>query len=138
MSSPSVVDTAPPADRQELLLLAYESLLNASQSMLATARAADWNALVEQESDYLVRVERIRRMDAQQRLDDEAASRKAVLLERILEQDMEIRQRLVERRDELGRMIGNSRRQQALSRAYGPQQDAPQVDAGHRFGKQEP
>lgn len=138
MSPPPMAVVATPVDRQELLLAAYESLLNASQSMLATARAADWGALVEQESDYLVRVERIRRMDAQQRLDDAAASRKAALLERILEQDMEIRRRLVERRDELGRMIGSSRRQQALSRAYGSQQDVVQVEAGHRFGKREP
>ncbi|MFO8044611.1 MAG: flagellar protein FliT [Halomonas sp.] len=138
MSSLPLVGVAQPADRQELLLAAYESLLNASQRMLASARAADWDALVEQESEYLVRVERIRRMDAQLSLDDKAATRKAALLEGILEQDMEIRQRLVERRDELGRMIGNSRRQQALSRAYGPQQGAMPVDAGHRFGQQEP
>lgn len=138
MSPRPMAAVATSAVRQELLLAAYASLLEASLRMLATARAADWEALVEQESDYLVRVERIRRMDAQLSLDDEAASRKAALLERILEQDMEIRRRLVERRDELGRMIGNSRRQQALSRAYGPQQGAVPVDAGHRFGQQEP
>lgn len=133
-----MASVAPSADRQELLLAAYESLLEASLRMLATARAADWDALVELESDYLVRVERIRRMDAQQQLDDNAASRKAALLERILEQDMEIRRRLVERRDELGRMIGSSRRQQALSRAYGPQRGEIAVDADHRLGNQEP
>lgn len=131
-------DSATSAERQELLLAAYESLKSASGRMLASAEAGDWEALVEQESDYLVRVERIKRMDAQQPLDDDAAARKAALLEQILAQDMAIRRRLVERRDELGRLIGSSRRQQALSRAYGPQQGAMTIDAAHRFGSPEP
>lgn len=127
-----------PDDRQELVLSAYQSLLETSSDMLALARAGDWAALVEQESDYLVQVERIRRMDAQQGLDEPRAARKAALLEQILEQDMEIRRHLVARRDELGELIGSSRRQQALNRAYGPQQGARPIDASHRFGNKEP
>ncbi|WP_445001201.1 flagellar protein FliT [Halomonas mongoliensis] len=100
------------------------------------ARSGEWEALVEQESRYLVQVERIRRMDAQQSLSGERAAHKATLLEQILEQDMEIRQCLVARRDELGRLIGNSRRQQSLNRAYGAQQGA--IDASYRFGKKGP
>jgi flagellar protein FliT len=106
--------------------------------MLTLARSGEWEALVEQESRYLVQVERIRRMDAQQSLSGERAARKAALLEQILEQDMEIRQCLVSRRDELGRLIGNSRRQQSLNRAYGAQQGTLPIDAGYRFGKKGP
>lgn len=131
-------DVEVPVDRQALLLAAYESLMQATRRMLVSAEAGDWEALIEQEADYLVRVERIKRMDAQQPLDDGAAARKAVLLEQILEQDLEIRRRLVERREELGRLIGSSRRQQALSRAYGPQQGGSPIDAAHRFGPPEP
>lgn|SRR5690554_6865939 len=137
MTSRSSGGEVPAADRQALLLAAYESLRLASEQMLAAAREEDWDALVEQESDYLVKVERIKRMDAQQPLDEEAAAHKAALLEQILEQDMEIRQRLVQRRDELGQLIGSSRRQQALSRAYGAQ-GGMAIDAVHRFGKSEP
>lgn len=131
-------DAETPVDRQALLLAAYESLMNASRRMLDSAEAGDWEALIEQEADYLVRVERIKRMDAQQPLDDGAAARKAALLEQILEQDLEVRRRLVERREELGRLIGSSRRQQALSRAYGPQQGGMPIDAAHRFDPPEP
>lgn len=125
-------------DRQERLLSAYQSLFDTSSDMLALARAADWAALVEQESEYLVQVERIRRMDAQQSLDESRAAQKAALLEQILEQDMEIRRHLVARRDELGELIGSSRRQQAVNRAYGPQQGAKPIDAHYRFGNKEP
>lgn len=125
-------------DRQERLLSAYQSLLDTSSDMLALARAADWGALVEQESEYLVQVERIRRMDAEQSLDESRAAHKAALLEQILEQDMEIRRHLVARRDELGELIGSSRRQQAVNRAYGPQQGTKPIDARYRFGDKEP
>lgn len=126
---------AGPGDREEMLLAAYRALRETSARMLALARSGEWEALVEQESRYLVQVERIRRMDAQQSLSGERAASKAALLEQILEQDMEIRQCLVSRRDELGRLIGNSRRQQSLNRAYGAQQGGLPIDAGYRFGK---
>ncbi|MDR5893327.1 flagellar protein FliT [Halomonas mongoliensis] len=126
---------AGPGDREEMLLAAYATLRETSARMLTLARFGEWEALVEQESRYLVQVERIRRMDAQQSLRGERAARKAALLEQILEQDMEIRQCLVARRDELGRLIGNSRRQQSLDRAYGAQQGTLPIDASRRFGK---
>lgn len=121
---------------QETVIAAYEALLSRSSRMLDSARAADWEALVDQETEYVVQVERLGRLDAEQPLDDERGERKAELLERILEQDLEIRQRLVERRDELDRLIGSGRQQLALSRTYGPQQ-APSrtIDAEWRFIK---
>ncbi|MBB3329735.1 flagellar protein FliT [Halomonas campaniensis] len=132
----------PPRDdctRQDVLVGAYESLLERSTRMLATVRAADWDGLVDQETQYVVQVERLSRLDAEQPLDDRRAARKAALLERILEQDLEIRQRLIERRDELDRLIGSSRKQLALSRAYGPQQGgATTIQAEQRFAKKVP
>lgn len=126
-----------PGDREEMLLAAYCTLRETSARMLALARSGEWEALIERESRYLVQVERIRRMDAQQSLSGERAERKAALLEQILEQDMEIRQRLISRRDELGELIGSSRRQQALNRAYGPQRGPIAMD-DYRPGKKSP
>ncbi len=125
--------------RQDVLLGAYESLLERSTTMLASVRAADWDALVDQEAQYVVQVERLGRLDAEQPLDDRRAARKAALLERILEQDLEIRRRLIERRDELDRLIGSSRKQLALSRTYGPQQGTSvTIEAQQRFTKKAP
>ncbi|MCH4562973.1 flagellar protein FliT [Halomonas sp. EGI 63088] len=118
-------------DARQVLLGAYEALLDRSSRMLDSARDADWEALVDLETQYVVQVEHISRLDAELPLDDEGGERKAELLERILEQDLEIRQRLVARRDELDRLIGSGRRQLALSRTYGPQT----IDAEQRFTK---
>ncbi|PXX96439.1 flagellar protein FliT [Halomonas sp. LBP4] len=118
-------------DAQQVLLGAYEALLDRSSRMLDSARDADWEALVDLETQYVVQVEHISRLDAELPLDDEGGERKVKLLERILEQDLEIRQRLVARRDELDRLIGSGRRQLALSRTYGPQT----IDAEQRFTK---
>ncbi|MFY0989113.1 flagellar protein FliT [Halomonas sp. C05BenzN] len=121
---------------QETVIAAYEALLERSSEMLDSARSADWEALIDQESRYLVEVERLRHRETELPLDDPRGERKAELLERILEQDLEIRRRLVERRDELGRLIGSGRQQMALSRAYGPQQGASRtIDAEPRFTK---
>ncbi|GHE21311.1 flagellar protein FliT [Halomonas urumqiensis] len=108
------------------LLEAYEALLARSSRMLDAARAADWEALIGQETGYVVDVERLRRREAELPLDAAEASRKADLLERILAQDLEIRERLLERREALATLIGSSRQTLALSRAYGPQK-APEV-----------
>ncbi|MBE0488992.1 MAG: flagellar protein FliT [Halomonas sp.] len=132
----------PPGDegiRQNALLSAYESLLANSTQMLASVRSADWDSLVEQELQYVVQVDRLKRLDAEQPLEGQCADRKAALLESILEQNLEIRQRLIERREELRQLIGSSRRQLALSRAYGPQQgEAVTIQAEQRFAKRLP
>lgn len=108
----------PAASDAERLLAAYEALLERSSRMLAKAREEAWDALIEEESRYVLEVERLAREDQGQGLDPMQRERKASLLERILEQDMEVRRHLVARRDELGELIGNSRRKRDLERAY--------------------
>ena len=63
-------------------------------------------------------------MNSPMLLDGAAQQRKAELLESILEHDVDIRRRLVARRDELGKLIEVSQRQRDLHRAYAPQQGA--------------
>lgn len=125
-----------PDTGQAQLLAAYQALLERSRDMQRMARAGDWESLVEQESHYLMQVEQIKRLDAEQTLDRTHALRKAALVEEILEQDLETRRHLVARRDELSELIGHSRRQQALNRTYGAQQrgGAGPVGAGHQSG----
>ncbi|HSP58323.1 MAG TPA: flagellar protein FliT [Halomonas sp.] len=124
-------------DAGPILLEAYEALLARSSRMLDAVRAADWDALIRQESEYVVQVDKLRHMDAELSLDSEALEHKAELLERILEQDLEIRRSLLARRDELGQLIGSSRQKLALSRTYGPQQGGPQQGGPQQGGPQQ-
>ena len=103
----------------------YEMLLAYTHLMLESARNRDWATLIDQERDYVLQVERLASLDAEFQLDDEQRERKAELLETILENDLEIRQRLVERRDELSSQIGNAQRQQSVQRAYGAHDSGP-------------
>lgn len=118
----------------DAVLDAYTRLLTRSESMLEAALAADWEALVDQETEYVQQVERLPTLDAGTSLDGEAQRHKAELLERILENDLEIRRHLIQRRDELGELIGVSRRQRDLQRTYGAGARPGVIDAGSRFG----
>lgn len=100
------------------VLAAYEQLLQRSARMLAWAREGDWANLVQEESVYVVAVEKLKSLEIESKLDHEGRQRKADLLERILEQDAEVRQRLELRRDELSVLMGDARRRRDLSRAY--------------------
>ncbi|GGX80140.1 hypothetical protein GCM10007160_04530 [Litchfieldella qijiaojingensis] len=105
---------------QEQVLAAYETLRECSNRMLEWARLEDWDSLVNEESRYIIEVERLSKLEPSLAMDVAQQERKAELLEQILEQDMEIRRRLVERRDALSELIGVSQRKRDLNRAYRP------------------
>lgn len=107
----------------EDVLLVYESLLAATQSMLGLAREGAWDALLDGESDYLVEVEALARMEAAVKLDESQQARKAELLEGVLHNDLQIRKLLINRRDELGEKISVNQRKRDLNRAYRPVKD---------------
>ncbi|MGM0833655.1 flagellar protein FliT [Halomonas qinghailakensis] len=107
---------------QQTLIDAYAKLLTCVRQMHELANAEQWAELIEQRTHYVMSVEALRSRDAETVLDEAARKRKAELLEGILEHDVEIRRRLVARRDELGKLISVSQRQRNLHRAYAPQQ----------------
>lgn len=116
---------------QQALIDAYAKLLTCVTKMHELAHAEQWAELIEQRTHYVMSVEALRQRDEQTVLDDDGRKRKTELLESILEHDVEIRRRLVARRDELGKLIGVSQRQRSLHRAYAPQQgDAALFDIG--------
>jgi len=108
-----------PLASPERLLAAYESLLARSTRMLACVREQDWPSLVEEQSRYVIEVDSLSRSEGSLSLSGEEQRRKAELLERILEQDMEIRRRLMDRREELSKLIGVSQHKRDLARSYG-------------------
>jgi len=115
-------DGAPVRDLQPVVLAGYETLLRHCAQMLEAARADDWGRLLAHESAYVDTVERLGRMEAGLTLDAAGRERKAGLLERILEHDFEIRERLLARREELGRLISVAERGHLAGRAYRSQQ----------------
>lgn len=123
---------------QQAIVEGYEALLTCTRLMLESAREADWPALITQEGDYVIQVERLARLDAQLELDTDNRHRKAQLLEQILENDLEIRKRLIERRDELGKLIGTTQRQRDLRRTYGVREPAAAQTSDIRFAKRSP
>ncbi|MFI0473501.1 flagellar protein FliT [Halomonas sp. HMF6819] len=116
------------ADSQQLLLDTYTKLLTRAAQMQALASSEQWAELIEERTHYVVLVDKLRKLDERVMLDDAGKARKAELLERILEHDVEIRRRLVTRRDELGKLIGVSQKQRDLHRAYAPQQGSSYQD----------
>ena len=109
----------------ERILVAYELLLTRSLRMLASARAQDWDALVEEQTRYVMEVEWLGRHEAGVTLPPDTVERKAVLLARLLDNEKEVRGCLTARRDELGQLLGTSMRQRELGRAYRPRPPVP-------------
>ncbi|MCL5425167.1 MAG: flagellar protein FliT [Gammaproteobacteria bacterium] len=109
---------------QQTLLESYATLLASVEYMHELANTEQWAELIDQRTNYVVQVEKLRELDATVVLDTASQRRKAELLESILEHDVDIRRRLVARRDELGKLIGVTQKQRDLHRAYAPQQGA--------------
>lgn len=126
--------TMPPD--QARVIAGYEQLQTHVAGMRELAQAADWAALIAQQQRYLALVDRLKALDADVMLDGGAAARKAELLAVVLADDRAIREHLVARRDELGQLIGASRRQRDLNRSYGRQGGAV-VGINERPGQDE-
>ncbi|WP_168709062.1 flagellar protein FliT [Onishia niordana] len=99
-------------------IASYEALWERSSRMLAFACEEDWSRLLEEEADYVVDVERLSKLEAGQVLDANQSERKALLLEGILENDLDIRRRLEKRREELASLLNASQRKRSVDTAY--------------------
>jgi flagellar protein FliT len=107
---------------QQTLLDAYVTLLSSASHMHELASAEQWPELIEQRTEYVMLVDKLRHLDTEVSLNADGQQRKAELLERILEHDVEVRRQLLAKRDELGKLIDVSQRERRLHRTYGPQQ----------------
>lgn len=109
---------------QQSLLDAYVTLLDSAAHMHKLASAEQWAELIEQRTQYVMLVDKLRHLDARVALNADGEKHKAELLEHILEHDVEVRRQLVARREELSQLINVSERERRLHRAYGPQKGA--------------
>lgn len=96
----------------------YENMLERSRAMLESARHQEWDALIQQRARYVADVEALRRGPQGEQLNAQQRQYCARMIEEILEHDRAIRDQLDARCEELKQLIGSSRRQQALVRAY--------------------
>ncbi|MGY6564123.1 MAG: flagellar protein FliT [Halomonadaceae bacterium] len=115
----------------------YAQLRRQVAIMLELARAGEWDALIERQSGYLQLTDRLRQLDKEAELNQAEVQVKADLLEAILADDLAIREQLLERRNELGQLMGASRRQRDLHRSYGKQASSV-IEVSDKFGPETP
>lgn len=97
----------------------YRELESKASRMVALARRQDWEAMICAGEEYVTAVAALADMEKDCELDEQERRAKYRMLERTLDYDMEIRSCLLEHREELSRLMALSRRERALSQAYG-------------------
>lgn len=100
------------------IIAGYEDLLNRSTKMLEQVLAGEWTSLIDEEASYVVRVEQLQQLEVGVQLNRTAREHKAVLLEAILGQSIEIKLYLATRQEMLGRLIEDSRQRRKLIDSY--------------------
>jgi flagellar protein FliT len=97
----------------------YRELESKASRMVALAREQDWETMICEGEAYVNAVAALADMEKECELDEQERSAKYRMLERTLDYDLEIRTCLLEHREELSRLMALSRRERALSQAYG-------------------
>ncbi|MCT9070141.1 flagellar protein FliT [Cupriavidus gilardii] len=100
-------------------VLNYEELLVLSEQMLEAAEAENWTAFNDVQTVYLAVVDRLRELEHNVPVSAEERMRRHALLDRILAYDARIRDLMLPHLARLGQLLGDSRRRQNLSHAYG-------------------
>lgn len=103
----------------------YRELESKASRMVALARQQDWEAMICEGEAYANAVAALADMEKDCELDEQESLAKYRVLERTLDYDLEIRTCLLEHREELSRLMALSRRERALSQAYGAASVAP-------------
>jgi len=99
------------------LLQRYELIAGLTGQMLAEARAQHWDAVVSLGERYCDAVEALRDLDE---LDNSARAARRQLLEKILDDDANIRLLAAPELGRLGVLLGDLRRQRVVMQAYAP------------------
>ncbi|MFA5677522.1 MAG: flagellar protein FliT [Pseudomonas sp.] len=107
------------------LIAGYESVLGLSYRMLALARQGEWPELIEEQSRYVMAMDHLASIDDGTELHGVAQERRATLVETILQQNLEIQEHLIRRRDDLQRLIDMAEHHRVESSADAFRGDAP-------------
>lgn len=102
------------------ILDTYEHICALTGEMLAAARGADWDRLVELEHDCGKLFAQLATLEDGAARDAQFQKRKAALIREVLDNDAEIRARVEPWLAELQQMLGAHRSERRLRDAYGP------------------
>lgn len=101
------------------IISVYESILSVTGEMLAAAKQADWDRLIERERACRILVEQLKQMAETGPLDEIARRRKAEIIRKVLADDAEIRTLTEPQLARLSDMLDGHRRERAVRGAYG-------------------
>lgn len=93
--------------------------------MLIWAREENWTALLEEEAKYVGEIERLNVQGEQHSAGSPQVKQQSKMLEQILENGAEIRQRLIARRDKIGELMKAAQCRDKLTGTYGVAQPKP-------------
>lgn len=99
----------------------YQQLLEQSKVMLNNARNGMWDELIASEIDYVNAVHELTQCMSDIKISMQAQEQLRPMLQRILENESEIKRLLQIRMDELAKLVGQSSIQQSVLIAYGKQ-----------------
>ncbi len=97
----------------------YEEMSARSARMVAAARAKDWDALVTLESSVAVLREALINDDDNSSLSEAEREQKTRLIQRILEDDAEVRRHTEPWMEKVRQFLGSAAKKRRVERAYG-------------------
>lgn len=107
---------------------AYDRLLELTYLMLEKAQQQEWEDLIAHETEYVLQSQHVASLDAGVATSEVIRDHKEKQLEKILATNLEVRDLLKARHEELRGLIGSAQRQKSLSRTYGTQGRVHQLD----------
>ncbi len=97
----------------------YEEMSALSAQMAEAARATDWDKLVSLERAVAVLREALRKDEDNSNLSESEREMKTRLIQRILEDDAEVRRHTEPKMEQVRQFLGSAARKNRVERAYG-------------------
>ncbi len=115
----------------EHALADFEQLLDISSSMLDSTSKGNWKELMERESRFINTIQKLERKPQGKVSDHSIECKKSKIIEQLMERSVEIRRRLVSRRDEICSLMNQSHLEGSNAHVY-ILSDYEQRNSAHR------
>ena len=101
------------------VLCCYEKMIPLTGKMLALARTGEWDAMSHVEEEFRACVEQLKEIARIHHLNPEQLQYKKKMLDKILDDDAQIRHLATPEMARLGELMGQLRQRQNVNQAYG-------------------
>jgi flagellar protein FliT len=108
----------PDTVQQDRIILLYEAMATTIHSVLAAARAEDWDSLVKLEAECAAQVATLQQSESLTLLSDQQNKKKTALVVQMLADDGAIRLLATARMTHLSNQIHSANTERKLSKAY--------------------